>query len=140
MPPFIDRFKNSILYVLTGFDRMVFKGIFRPLASVGGVLSFLYRMNITNKDYKNWMLSRTQELTRAVETIAAQHQQKVIHLSSWRFRKEALAHDHQKQQGIETGLIGVWSCLESGNTYRAYYDPGAGKPCWRPYRTPCKHF
>ena len=140
MPPFIDRFKNSILYVLTGFDRMVFKGIFRPLASVGGVLSFLYRMNITNKDYKNWMLSRTQELTRAVETMAAQHQQKVIHLSSWRFRKEALAHEHQKQQGIETGLIGVWSCLESSNTYRAYYDPGAGKPCLRPYRTPCKHF
>ena len=47
MQPFIDRFKNSIPYVLTGFDRMVFKGLFRPLASVGGVLSFLYRMNVT---------------------------------------------------------------------------------------------
>jgi len=37
-------------------------------------------------------------------------------------------------------LIGIWSCLEIGKTYRAYYDPGAGKPCLRHYQTPCKHF
>lgn len=97
-------------------------------------------MNVTHKRYKEWMLARTQELARAIEATAANHNQKVIHLSSWRHRKEELAHERQKKHGIATGLIGIWSCLETGKTYRACYDPGATRPCLRHYQTPCKHF
>ena len=139
MQPFFDRFKNSIIGVLTGFDRIVFKGMFRPLVYVDGVLSFLNRTNVTNKGYKDWMLTHTQELVRSIESYAAKQDQKIIHLNSWRDRKEKLAHEHQKKHGIENGLIGIWSCLETGKSYRAYYDPGAGKPCLRHYQVPCKH-
>ena len=54
--------------------------------------------------------------------------------------KEKLAREQQKQHSIHSGLIGIWSCLELGKTYRAYFDPGAGRPCRRHYQTPCKHF
>ncbi len=139
MQVFRDRFKNSIIEVLTGFDRIVFKGMLRPLVYIDGVLDFLSRNNVTNKGYKDWMLTQTQELIRSIESYAVKQNQKVIHLNSWRNRKETLAHEHQKKHGIENGLIGIWSCLETGKTYRAYYDPGAGKPGLRHYQVPCKH-
>ncbi len=139
MQAFRDRFKNSIIEVLTGFDRIVFKGMFRPLVYVDGVRNFLGQNSVTNKGYKEWMLTQTKKLLRSIETYAAEHNQKVIHLRSWRERKEKIAHEHQKKHDIKNGLIGIWSCLEAGKTYRAYYDPGAGKPCLHHYSVPCKH-
>jgi hypothetical protein len=56
-------------------------------------------------------------------------------------RLAGLAKERQKAKGIDTGLIGVWSCLESGRSYRAYYCAQAGYPprLQRGYATQCKH-
>ena len=60
-------------------------------------------------------------------------------ISSWRIRKEELAQKRQKSEHIEKGLIGVWSCLESGSSYRAVYCKKTGYPQLQNYQTPCKH-
>ena len=43
--------------VLTGFDRIVFKGTILPLAHEDGATSFLRRRGVLNRDYKKWMLA-----------------------------------------------------------------------------------
>ncbi|MEA2059844.1 MAG: hypothetical protein U9P10_04875, partial [Thermodesulfobacteriota bacterium] len=58
---------------------------------------------------------------------------------TWRIRKEKLAHEQQEKEYISTGLIGVWSCLEQGSSYRAVYCAEAGFPQLRPYQVQCKH-
>ena len=62
-----------------------------------------------------------------------------VDISSWRIRKEELAHKRQKSEHIEKGLIGVWSCFESGSSYRAVYCKKTGYPQLQNYQTPCKH-
>ena len=140
MNKLIQRFGRAVKAVLTGFDRIVFKGLVRPLGYEGGVEGFCYRRGILNKHYKGWMTSQTEALVQAVDGYAQQQcGHGITHLSTWREDKDKLARKRQEAEGIDKGLIGVWSCLESGRSYRARYCPKAGYPRLRHYATACKH-
>ncbi len=50
-----------------------------------------------------------------------------------------MAHSHQKQRGIQSGLIGVYSAVESCKTFKATFAAGADRPALRKNPTKCKH-
>jgi hypothetical protein len=140
MKAFIDRFSNSVKGVLSGFDRIVFKGLILPLMSASEVMSFLHSKGILNKEYKNWMIARTKDMVDTADQYARDNSgQPISHIPTWRIRKEELAHERQQKEQIKTGLIGVWSCLERGSSYRAVYCKQAGFPQLRNYPTQCRH-
>ena len=140
MKSFIDRFSALVKGTLTGFDRIVFKGFILPLMSASEVMGFCRARGILNKEYKNWMLAQTKNIVDTAEQYAKDHSgQAVTHLSTWRIRKEEIAHERQREQQIASGLIGVWSCLERGSSFRAVYCRQAGFPQLRNYHTQCKH-
>lgn len=140
MKALIDRFSSLVKGVLSGFDRIVFKGWILPLMSASQVTSFLGSKDVLNKDYKNWMVAQTKEIVSTTEQYARDNcGQPIIHIPTWRIRKEELAHERQQQEQIETGLIGVWSCMERASSYRAVYCSQAGFPQIRNYQTQCKH-
>ena len=56
MKSFIDRFTNLVKGTISGFDRIVFKGIILPLMSPAKVMEFCKNKGILNKDYKKWMM------------------------------------------------------------------------------------
>ena len=60
---------KAVQGVLTGFDRIVFKGTILPLAHEGGAMSFLRWRGVLNRDYKKWMLAQTDALVTSVELI-----------------------------------------------------------------------
>ena len=140
MKRLIARLGKAVKGVLSGFDRIVFKGSILPLAYEKGVMSFLLRRKVLNRDYKKWMQTQTDALVKAVDQYARdQCGRPITHLSTWRHDKEQLARKQQEQTGIDSGLIGVWSCLESGWSYRATYCAQKGYPQLRPDRPQCKH-
>jgi len=140
MQKLIARFGKAVKGVLTGFDRMVFKGTILPLAHEDGAMSFLGWRGVLNRDYKKWMLAQTDALVKAIDHHARQQTGRpIIHLNSWQADKEKLARQRQEQTGIESGLIGVWSCLESCWSYRAHYCADKGYPQLGRYTTQCKH-
>ena len=47
----IERMAKAIDVVISGFDRIVFKGFLRPLMFPDGAMSFLARNNVLNKDW-----------------------------------------------------------------------------------------
>ena len=53
--------------MLTGFDRIVFKGTILPLAHEEGAMSFLRWRGVLNRDYKKWMQTQTDALVTAVD-------------------------------------------------------------------------
>jgi len=55
MDTLLHRFGEIIKGTIEGFDRLVFKGIFRPIAFAAGMQMFLRTKGILNKDYKNWV-------------------------------------------------------------------------------------
>ena len=140
MNKLIQRFAQAVKGVLTGFDRIVFKGLIRPLAHEEGVRSFCRAKGILNKDYKKWMTSQTDALVDAVDRYAQEQcGHGIKHLATWREDKDQLARKRQKAEGIDQGLIGAWSCLESARSYRARYCAETGYPQLRHYPTACKH-
>ena len=140
MRQLVARFGKAVKGVLTGFDRIVFKGTILPLAHEEGAMSFLRWRGVLNRDYKKWMQAQTDALITAVDQYAREQSGgSITHLNTWRMDKEQLARKRQKQTGIETGLIGVWSCLESCWSYRAHYCAEKGYPQLRRYTTQCKH-
>ena len=140
MKALIDRFSSSVKGVLSGFDRIVFKGWLLPLMSASQVMSFLSSKGVLNKDYKNWMVAQTKEIVGTADQYACDNcGSPIIRIPTWRIRKEELARERQQQEQIETGLIGVWSCMESASSYRAVYCKQTGFPQIKNYSTQCKH-
>ena len=140
METFLQKFGSKIKGVLTGFDRIVFKGCIRQLAYADGAARFLAGRGVLNKDYKAWMLAQSAALVAACERLALERTGVgITHIPSLRERKEALAHARMREKGVASGLVGVWSCVESCRTFRAAFDPGAGRPRLRPDSSKCKH-
>ena len=140
MKQLVARFGKVVKGVLTGFDRIVFKGTILPLAHEDGAMGFLRWRGVLNRDYKKWMQAQTDALVTAVDRhVRAQTGRPIVPLSTWRYDKEQLARKQQEQTGIDAGLIGAWSCLESCWSYRAHYCAEKGYPQLRRYTTQCKH-
>jgi hypothetical protein len=140
MKRLVARFGEAVKGMLTGFDRIVFKGTILPLAHEEGAMSFLRWRGVLNRDYKQWMQTQTDALVTAVDhAVREQTGRPITPLPTWRYDKEQLARKRQEQTGIDTGLIGAWSCLESCWSYRAHYCAEKGYPQLRRYKTQCKH-
>ena len=140
MNTLIKRFSNIVKGSITGFDRIVFKGIILPLMSTAEAMNFFRFNRILFKDYKKWMMEQTSRIIECAQTYAKNNcGQDIIPISSWRIRKEELAHKRQQSEQIEKGLIGVWSCLESAFSYRSRYCGKTGYPQLQSYQTRCKH-
>ena len=140
MKTLLERFKGIVNGTLSGFDRIAFKGFLMPLMYAKGVMDFCRSNGILNKDYKKWMQKQTKCLVENANQYGIEQcGSGIMKIPTWRIRKEELVHKHQKEKNIEQGLIGVWSCLESGTSYRATFYPKAGYPQLERYPTRCKH-
>jgi hypothetical protein len=140
MDSLLQRFGAQIKGVLTGFDRIVFKGCIRPLMYADGAMAFLRGRGVLNKGYKDWMLTQSAALCAAAERTAQRACGRGVEpIRSSLERKEAMAHERQKALGRQAGLIGVWSSVEAGFSYRACYDAQAGFPQLRREFGRCKH-
>jgi hypothetical protein len=102
--------------------------------------SFLVARKVLNKDFKNYAIAQSQAIVESAESIAKEQSGRgITYIPSLNERKETLAHNRQKESGVKEGLIGVWSCVESCNTFRSTYDSSKKYPSLRNERSKCKH-
>lgn len=140
MNVFVAKFRDIIKGVITGFDRIVFKGSILPLAHAAGAMSFCQSHRIRNKDFKRWAIEQTGQMVESAEQYAQSHIGRGIKpIFSSKVRKEDVAHARQQEMRIASGLIGVWSATESCWSYRAQYSAQAGHPLLRKEPMKCKH-
>jgi hypothetical protein len=137
---FVTKFRDMIKGILTGFDRIVFKGSILPLAHAAGAMSFCQGRGIRNKDFKRWAMDQTALVVGSAQQYAVKHGCRGIERIVYsKTRKEDLAHNRQQELGKDSGLIGVWSAVESCWSYRAQYSAQAGHPLLRKDWMKCKH-
>ena len=67
----LDCLGKAVKGVLTGFDRIVFKGTVLPLAYEDGAMGFLRWRGVLNRDYKKWMLAQTDALDDLISALVA---------------------------------------------------------------------
>jgi hypothetical protein len=134
------KFNALVNSVITGFDRIVFKGIVQPIMHSAGMESFLVARKVKNKDFKPYAMEQSRKIVESAEDIAKRETGRgVVYIPSLHERKEELAHKRQEETGAKEGLIGVWSCVESCRTFRSAYDPQKTYPSLRSEWSKCKH-
>jgi hypothetical protein len=140
MDTLLSKFSTIVNGVISGFDRIVFKGMLLPIMYTIGMQNYLWSRNVLNKNFKEYIMSQSQAIVESAEYTAKERCGcGVTYISSIYERKEELARNRQKENDIKKGLIGVWSCVESCNTFRAVYSPGEKCPALKKERSKCKH-
>src|SRR5262245_58631174 len=112
MHQFIKRHEKDIHGVLSGLDRIRFRGTIRWLSSCQGMMSFLGIIRVLLKDFRDWSMALTETIKQSTASIAESAGRPVIYLPSSQTRKEDFALNVARADGITEGLICVLSSVE----------------------------
>jgi hypothetical protein len=123
MSSFIDRFRSSITGVLSGFDRLVFRGHLRSLTYSRGIRQFLWDRQVLFKDFTAWAKPHTDLVKSDFADLAATVGQEVEYLRRASDQKEPLARARQVERGIASGPVASFSCVEPCRTWEIRKDP-----------------
>jgi hypothetical protein len=117
MNEFIKKHERDILGVLSGWDRVRFRGTLRNLAVTNMMLSWLLDRKVLLKHFKPFALQLTAALKASVEQVAAAGGRAVKYLASAALSKEDLVRELIRREGIQEGLVCVLSCVEPCRSY-----------------------
>lgn len=104
MQRFIQQHAHQVTGVLSGFDRMRFRGTLRLLAHTQGMLKFLNHMHVFLKDFKAYAQGITERVRTAAERLAQAHRRPLMYLDSPKISKEDTARHLAQRDGIQEGL------------------------------------
>jgi hypothetical protein len=118
---FIHKHRDKITGSLFCPDRLIFKGHL-PISYAQGMENFLADQGVLLKDFKDFGPKQAQRLKEHAEQLNGSP----VRFLRRKVRKEDLARQLARAQGIREGLVGVFSCLETCPTFRLRY--GKGRP------------
>lgn len=118
MKSFLSRFGSLLNFVLSGFDRLRFRGESRLLNNGRGVESYLYQRNLRCIDFPKHGDELTQTLRRQTEHDAKEQGIPLKPLNSSSIDKEAAALELAREHGLTSGRIAVLSAVESARVFR----------------------
>lgn len=127
MEQFLNKFGHLVTGVLSGFDRLVFRGTLRSLSYVGGVVGYLLRRQVKFVDFGPFAQEQTARLIEASLAEAQRQQRPIIYLPSSRTSKEQTAQDIARRDGVREGLICVLKSVEPCYSYELHRDAQAKK-------------
>ena len=139
MNQFIQKYQNKVTGVLSGFDRLVLRGSLRALSYTAGMMNFLYAMEVLLKDFSSYVEKTTKLVKEASVEEARRLNRPVRYLPSSRIRKELIAKDIMKRDGITDGLICVLSCVEPCISYAIRKDREQKRLVLEPRQRKCLH-
>jgi hypothetical protein len=119
---FIAKHQDEISGVLSGFDRLVFRGTLRSIAHAAGMNQYLASNKILLKNFGSHVEQVSQQLKAASLAEAAALGRPVRYLASSVLSKEDLARGIAAQDDITNGLVCVLSCVEPCRTFEIYRD------------------
>jgi len=127
MENFIEKHREKIVGVLNGFDRLVLRGTIRQLAYTGGMMGFLSMTNTLLKDFSAIVQQKTGQLKEASFEAAGRLGRPVRYIESAKDRKEDVARQIAKDDGVKEGLVCVLTCVEPCMTYDVHRDRAGRK-------------
>ena len=117
MDRFIARYPSLITAVLSGFDRLVFRGSLLPLIRRGGMFFFLQAAGVRLLDFKKFVTATTEQVKHAALVEAHQLDRPIRYLESPKLNKEELARKILLENPVDRGLICAFTALEPCMTF-----------------------
>ena len=112
MGAFLSRFGSLVTAVLSGFDRLVFRGTLIPLVRPRGMHTFLLRAGVRLLDFGDFVQRTSAEVKAAALQEAVDGGRPIRYLASSKHDKEDLSHQLLEEHPIETGLVCAFSVIE----------------------------
>lgn len=112
MEKFLEAYGERVAGVMSGWDRIRFRGTVRWLASVRGLNTYMGTTGLLLKDFGKWAERITATVRAACEAQAQQLNIPMIYLNSAKVDKEAMARQIARERRVERGDICMFSVLE----------------------------
>jgi hypothetical protein len=139
MDRFLSRYRPRISAVLSGFDRLVFRGALLPLIMPGGMFCFLQRAHVGLLDFKAYVEATTERVKAAALREAVEHDRPIRYLASSDTDKEKLARHLLAEHPVTEGLICAFKTVEPCMSFEYHRSPDRRERGLRLRRRTCLH-
>jgi hypothetical protein len=135
MKEFIRKHEARIHGVLSCFDRMLFRG-YLPIMSGWSMAQFLNGLEVNGSSLKPFLLENAERVKDHAIAMAKKHERPFQYLAS-NIRKEDTARKLAERDGIEEGLVCIFSLLEPCRTFSFCFQKE--RPYVQSARRKCLH-
>ena len=139
MKDLIQKLGDRVMGVLSGFDRLLFRGILRCVIDSRGLNGYLYGAEVKMADYEKHVKLVSTRLEKASLRHARELGREIRYLDSAQARKKDIAASIAQRDAIDTGLICVLRCVEPCMSFRVFRDRQAKKIRLERYPRKCIH-
>ena len=136
---FVQQHLACVIGLLSGWDRLRFRGTLRMLAHVVGLGRFLGYTGRLLKDFGEYAHQISQQVRSASLAVAEGAGRPVVHLPSSSTSKEELARGIAQRDGIQEGLICVLTAVEPCWSYEIRSNKAAGRLELQQAYRKCQH-
>lgn len=120
MLEFIRKYREKTSFILSGFDRVVFRGLLRSIVHPEGMIKHLSRCDVPRREFGNHVKKTTETLKNASLAEAERLGRPVIYLPSSKTRKESVVKEVLADKPVDSGLVCVIKCVEPCMAYDMY--------------------
>ena len=138
--PFLTQHQADVIGILSGLDRLRFKGSLPQLYYPRTMEAYLEVKKILFKDFKQFATDLTQRIKNAALHLAEVAGRPFRYLASCHTRKETLARELIHQDRLQEGLVGVFGCVEPCRTYFLRGNRQTKKLEFKLESGKCQHF
>lgn len=139
MKSFVQTLAGLVFGILSGFDRLMFRGHVRQLAYPGGMNLYCNVNGVKLLQFGKHAEQVTEQLIEASEAEAKRLGRPIEYLPSPKLRKEDQARAIAQRDGIDEGLIAVFKCVEPCWSYALRGNRATKKLEFRPELRKCLH-
>lgn len=122
MERFLKQHSSRIAGVVTGFDRLVFRGTWRSVSYLDGMDRFLASQRVLYKDFTTFAQRLTARVRAHAEALAGDTGRPLQYLPSSSTSKEDLARTIATRDGVTEGLICILACVEPCQSFSVRGD------------------
>jgi hypothetical protein len=140
MKNFIQRHGEKILGVLSGFDRLRFRGTLRLLSSVEGMARWLNSAGVLLKDFLPFAEGVTKRLRRSTERFAEGAGRRVRYLEGKVDQEELVRQIWDAEGEGDQGLVAVLSTLETCQSFDIFRNRQTHRLDLRRRLRKCLHY
>lgn len=112
MQSFLSRFGSLVTAVLSGFDRLVFRGTLIPLVRPRGMHTMLARAGVRLLDFGKYVQKTSEAVKAAALREAIDGDRPIRYLMSSKTDKEDLSHQLLAEHPVEAGLVCAFTVVE----------------------------
>lgn len=139
MNTFVQRHASAVIGMLSGFDRLLFRGTLRRLATAAGMSSFLSYAGVLLKDFGDYSMELTNQVKEQSLAVAEAAGRPVKYLPDPSVRKEDLARQIATRDRIEQGLVCVFTAVESCRSFEIHRNRSSKRLELRSQNRRCLH-